>query len=199
MKDPKKGYDKWAKLYNVIEENMPMGKFKQEAIAQAKGKILEVGIGSGANLKYYKPEQDIIGIDFSKEMLNLANKKIMSLKLENIKLKEMNIEKMDFLDNTFDTVISTCVFCTVPNPEKGLKEIFRVLKPGGKAIFLEHMKSENSIINIFLWVMNQLTIRILGTSLLRETENSIRKAGFSKVTSKNLMMKDVLRLIVAEK
>lgn len=199
MKDPKKGYDKWAKLYNIIEENMPMGKFKQEAIAQAKAKILEVGIGSGANLKYYKSDQDVIGIDFSKEMLNLANKKIISLKLENIKLKEMNIENMDFLDDTFDTVISTCVFCTVPNPEKGLKEVFRVLKPGGKAIFLEHMKSENSIINIFLWVMNQLTIRILGTSLLRETEKSIRKAGFSKVTSKNLMMKDVLRLIVAEK
>ncbi|WP_297597798.1 class I SAM-dependent methyltransferase [uncultured Cetobacterium sp.] len=199
MKDPKKGYDRWAKLYNKIEENMPMGKFKKEAIDLAEGKILEVGIGSGANLKYYKNNLDIIGIDFSKEMLNLANKKITDLHLTNIKLKEMNIEEMNFLDNTFDTVVSTCVFCTVPNPKKGLKEIFRVLKPGGKAIFLEHMKSRYLIINIFLWILNQITTRVIGTSLLRDTENNIKEVGFSKVTSKNLMMKDVLKLIVAEK
>ncbi|MGL4671004.1 class I SAM-dependent methyltransferase, partial [Cetobacterium sp.] len=106
---------------------------------------------------------------------------------------------MSFEDESFDSVFSTCVFCTVPNPEKGISEVYRVLKKGGKAVFIEHMKSEYKLINVALKILNILTTRVLGTSLLRETEKSIRAAGFSEVVSKNLMMKDVLRLIIAKK
>lgn len=192
-------YSKWAKVYDRMEEKMPMGKYKRKAVNLLNGKILEIGIGSGTNLKFYNKNMDLTGIDFSKGMLKLAREKCKKLHLENVKLMEMDIENMDFPNNTFDSILSTCVFCTVPHPEKGLKEVYRVLKPGGKVIFLEHMKSKYFIINCFLNIMNPITKYFLGTSLLRETEDLIRKIGFSKVESKNVMMKDVLRFIIAEK
>lgn len=192
-------YSRIAKIFDKIEEKMPMNGIKKEAVEMLRGKILEVGIGSGASLKYYKKDLDITGIDFSIGMLNLAKEKSIDLELKNIKLLEMDIENMSFKNEIFDSVFSSCVFCTIPNPEKGISEVYRVLKIGGKAIFIEHMKSKNPIINIGLSFFNIFTKLILGTSLLRETEKTIRKAGFSKIVTKNIMLGDVVRLIVAEK
>lgn len=197
--ETKDKYSRMAKIFDKMEEKMPMNGIKKEAVNMLEGKILEIGIGSGACLKYYKKDSDVTGIDFSTGMLDLAKKKAKLLGLKNVKLLEMDIENMSFPDNTFDSVFSSCVFCTVPNPEKGIDEVYRVLKKGGKAVFIEHMKSSNFIINIGLTFLNIFTKSILGTSLLRETEKTIRYSGFSKVTSKNIMLGDVVRLIVAEK
>ncbi|MGL4936173.1 class I SAM-dependent methyltransferase [Cetobacterium sp.] len=192
-------YSRVAKLFDKIERNMPMKSVKENAVQMLNGKILEVGIGSGASLEYYPKDADVTGIDFSIGMLELAKKKSKLLDMKNITLLDMDIENMSFEDETFDSVFSSCVFCTVPNPEKGIGEVYRVLKKGGKAVFIEHMKSENEIINIALRFLNIFTKLILGTSLLRETEKTIRSVGFSKVVSRNIMLGDVVRFIVAEK
>ncbi|MCQ9627655.1 class I SAM-dependent methyltransferase [Cetobacterium somerae] len=190
--ETKDKYSRIANIFDKLEERMPMNEIKKEAVQMLKGKILEIGIGSGACLKYYEKKSDVTGIDFSIGMLNIAKKKAKLLGLENVKLLEMDIENMSFSDETFDSVFSSCVFCTIPNPKKGINEVYRVLKNGGKAVFIEHMKSENFIINIGLRVLNIFTRLILGTSLLRETEKTIREAGFSKVMSKNIMLGDVV-------
>ncbi|WP_047384805.1 MULTISPECIES: class I SAM-dependent methyltransferase [unclassified Cetobacterium] len=192
-------YSRIAKLFDKIERNMPMKSIKENAVQMLNGKILEVGIGSGASLEYYPKDADVTGIDFSIGMLELAKKKSKLLDMKNITLLDMDIENMSFEDETFDSVFSSCVFCTVPNPEKGIAEVYRVLKPGGKAVFIEHMRSENEIINLALRFLNIFTKLILGTSLIRETEKTIRNTGFSKVTSRNIMLGDVVRFIVAEK
>lgn len=192
-------YSRAAKIFDKIEAKMPMNGIKKEAVEMLTGKILEIGIGSGACLKYYKKDSDLTGIDFSTGMLNLAKEKAINLELKNIKLLEMDIENMNFKNETFDSIFSSCVFCTIPNPKKGIKEVYRVLKVGGKAVFIEHMKSEHFIINVGLTFFNVFTKLILGTSLLRETEKTIKNAGFSKVTSKNIMLGDVVKLIIAEK
>lgn len=195
----KEKYSRFSKIYDWVESKMPMNSFKKECVSLLTGKILEVGIGSGANLEFYREDMDVTGIDFSPGMLELAQKKLELHNLKNVQLLEMDIENMNFPDNTFHSVLSTCVFCTVPNPEKGLQEIYRVLKPGGRAIFLEHMKSTHAPINFFLTLLNLIIHPLLGTSLLRETEKTIREIGFSRVTSKNVMMGDVVRIIIAEK
>lgn len=197
--ETKDKYSRIANIFDKLEERMPMNEIKKEVVQMLKGKILEIGIGSGACLKYYEKKSDVTGIDFSIGMLNIAKKKAKLLGLENVKLLEMDIENMSFSDETFDSVFSSCVFCTIPNPKNGINEVYRVLKKDGKAVFIEHMKSENFIINIGLRVLNIFTKLILGTSLLRETEKTIREAGFSKVISKNIMLGDVVRLIIAEK
>lgn len=197
--ETKEKYSRFSKIYDFLEEKLPMNIYKKEAVSMLTGKILEIGIGSGANLKYFNNNMDITGVDFSSGMLKIAQDKANSLGLKNVTLLEMNIENMVFPDETFDSILSTCVFCTVPNPEKGLTEVYRVLKKGGKAVFLEHMKSKNIFINICLFLLTAIVYPLIGTSFIRETEKKIKASGFSKVECKNLMMGDVLKIIVAEK
>src|SRR5699024_12044622 len=96
----------------------------------------------------------------------------------------MDAEKMDFPDNTFDNVVSTCVFCSVTDPVKGLKEIRRVVKPEGKIVMLEHMRSENIVAGEMLDLINPLTVRIVGANINRKKIRNIEKAVI-KIEKKN--------------
>ncbi|MCX6074063.1 MAG: methyltransferase domain-containing protein [Campylobacterales bacterium] len=194
-------YTRIAKLYDLFQwplEMLHLSSLRSEVIAKGEGKILEVGIGTGKNLSYYPFSADLSGIDFSSGMLNIARRKAAQLGMNNTTLIEMDIEAMNFPDDSFDTIISTFVFCTVPHPDKGLRELYRVLKPGGKAIFLEHMKSCSKGLNAILWIMDTFSTPMLGTSMLRETQKEIEKAGFTVLKSQNKVF-DILRLIVATK
>ncbi len=100
---------------------------------------LEVGVGTGKNLPYYPREVEITAIDFSPGMLKRARKKASTDDLR-VALIEMDVQQLDFPDNYFDTVFATFVFCSVPDPVAGLKELKRVCKPEGKLLLLEHMR-----------------------------------------------------------
>ncbi len=160
--------------------------------------MLEVGVGTGKNLPYYNKDVDLTAIDFSPGMLEIAKSKKTEAYLKVLNLYEMDIQDLKFKDDTFDTVISTFVFCTVPDPIAGLKEVYRVLKPEGKVIFLEHMKSKYLVLNIFLYFMNIVSTRILGTSMIRETQKNIEQADFTIVSVENKLF-DIVRLIIATK
>ncbi|HEX5711190.1 MAG TPA: methyltransferase domain-containing protein [Sulfuricurvum sp.] len=194
-------YTRIAKLYDLFQwplELLHLSRLRSEVIALAEGKILEVGIGTGKNLPLYPLSADLTGIDFSRGMLEIARRKTARLGLHKMPLINMDIEAMSFPNNTFDTIISTFVFCTVPHPDQGLRELYRVLKPGGKAIFLEHMKSDSKGFNTLLWMIEKVATPLLGTSMLRETEKGIENAGFTILSSENKVF-DILRLIVATK
>lgn len=194
-------YTRISKFYDLFQwplELLHLSRLRGEVIAKAEGKILEVGIGTGKNLSFYPLSADLTGIDFSHGMLDIARRKTIQLGLHNTTLINIDIEAMSFPDNTFDTIISTFVFCTVPHPDQGLRELYRVLKPGGKVIFLEHMKSNSQWLNAFLWIMEKTTTPLLGTSMLRETQKGIENAGFTILSSENKVF-DILRLIIATK
>ena len=194
-------YNRIAKLYDLFQwpmEVLSLNRLRKEVISHAQGKMLEVGIGTGKNLPFYPPNCDLTGIDFSTGMLDIAREKMVKIGLVQCELIEMDIEEMSFSNDCFDTIVSSFVFCTVPHPDKGLNELYRVLKPGGKAIFLEHMKSSSKWLNAFLWMMDKITTPLLGTSMLRETQKEIEKAGFTILSSENKVF-DILRLIVAVK
>jgi len=199
--DASKKYNKIAKLYDFFEryiEKKLFSKFRKKLFEHIEGKVLELGAGTGKNFLYYSKDLEGYAIDFSNKMLEIAKKRKEALGLENIEILQMDIENLQFEDNTFDTVFSSFVFCTVPNPIKGLKQARRVLKEDGKAVFLEHMKSSKFINNIFLYMMNPLTKLLLGTSMIRETEKNIEKAGF-KIEKTYYLYKDIVRLIIARK
>jgi len=194
-------YSRVAKLYDWFEwpiEKLVFKKLRKEAISYAYGNVLEVGVGTGKNLPYYNGNIDLTAIDFSPGMLEIARGRKRELELKDIELYEMDVQDLKFKDNTFDTVVSTFVFCTVPDPIAGLKEVYRVVKPKGKVIFLEHMKSKYFIVNIMLYIMNILSEKLLGTSMIRETQKNIEKAGFT-ITSVEYKVLDVVRLIIAAK
>lgn len=112
---------------------------RSELAKEAKGKVLEIGIGTGGNFKYYSNAQEVFAVDWSKSSLEKAKEK---LNQEETGLKvvfsEADANKLPYEDNTFDSVMSTFNICSFQNPQAVLKEVERVLKPGGKAMFLDH-------------------------------------------------------------
>lgn len=124
-------------------------KERKHILSFAKGEILEIGIGTGSNLPFY-PERvtKISAIDYYTRDLN-------SERIE-VELKPYSCEHMLFENNSFDTVISTFCLCSINNPDQALQEIRRVLKPGGKLLFLEHGKAKTKFIQKMQNVVNPL-------------------------------------------
>ncbi len=178
----KNRYNRISKVYDVLEkpmESMSMGKWRGKLIEKIEGeKVLEVGVGTGKNFEYYPEELDVTGIDFSKNMLEKA--RIKSKDRKNTKLIEMDAQNMEFDDNTFDTVVTSCVFCSVPDPVEGLKEIRRVCKNNGKIIMLEHMRSDNEAVGKFMDIINFIPLNIWGANINRQTIENLKKAGFNE-------------------
>jgi phosphatidylethanolamine/phosphatidyl-N-methylethanolamine N-methyltransferase len=110
------------------------------------GKILEVGVGTGISLPYYRREHQVHGIDISPHMLERAHKRVHRKRLGNItQLTIMDARKMQFADNTFDSVVAAYVMSVVPEPEKVIREIERVCKPGGDVVIVNHFAAEKGM------------------------------------------------------
>jgi ubiquinone/menaquinone biosynthesis C-methylase UbiE len=194
----KNRYNRISKIYDLLEkpmESMSMDKWRLKLIERIEGeKVLEVGVGTGKNLSYYPEYLDLTGIDFSKNMLKKARDKVDNKK--NINLVEMDAQDMEFDDNTFDTVVTSCVFCSVPDPIKGLKEIRRVCKDNGKIIMLEHMRSNNELVGKFMDFINFIPLNIWGANINRQTMKNLIKAGFKEDNIKyENLWKDIVKLI----
>ena len=194
----KNRYNRISRIYDILErpmEVMMMSQWREKLVKAIEGEqVLEVGVGTGKNLFFYPDNLEIIGIDFSEKMLEKANKMINGK--ENIKLIEMDAQKMSFADDTFDTVITSCVFCSVPDPVEGLKEIRRVCKPDGKIIMLEHMRSQHNIVGNFMDIMNFIPLYTWGANINRDTIANILRAGFKEeeIETQDLWS-DIVKLI----
>ncbi|WP_297468882.1 class I SAM-dependent methyltransferase [Thermococcus sp.] len=193
-------YARLARYYDVLER--PLDRFfcplRRKAISFIEGKrILEVGVGVGKTLKYYPGDVELCGIDAVPEALVIAEKKAKALGL-NACFREADVEELPFPDKSFDTVVSSFVFCTVPNPKRGMEEILRVLKPGGRAIFLEHTRSDSRLINyLFLWPMKLILEPLLEDDPLRETHRLV--ARYFEIEREESHYRGIVRLIVARK
>ena len=108
--------------------------------------ILEVGIGTGLNLPLYPANCRITGIDLSEEMLEKAQDKVVELGLNNVTLKAMDATVMDFGDSEFDAAVATYTISAVPDPVAVLREMRRVVKPGGNIVLLNHFRSERRVV-----------------------------------------------------
>ncbi len=170
--------------------------FKSSLIAGVHGNVLEVGVGTGANLKFYPKHVHVTGIDFSPKMLSFARERAKEVALR-VQLLEMDVQHLTFADNTFDTVVSTCVFCSVPDPIAGLREIRRVLKPQGRLLMLEHMLSNHLPLALLLHVLNPLTVRATGANVNRKTLDNLKAAGFTITQWRPVAFFDVFRQIEA--
>ena len=107
--------------------------------------VLEVGIGTGLNLPLYPSDCRIAGIDLSEEMLKKAQEKVLELSLDNVTLKAMDATVMDFGDDEFDSAVATYTISAVPDPVGVLREMRRVVKPGGNIVLLNHFRSQGPL------------------------------------------------------
>jgi demethylmenaquinone methyltransferase/2-methoxy-6-polyprenyl-1,4-benzoquinol methylase len=192
-------YNRISAIYDLLEfpvEIFLYGRWREESLSNLKGRVLEVGVGTGRNLKYYPADSLVTGIDNSEGMLEKARKKAGGM--QNIILFLMDAEHMEFPDNTFDYVVTTFVLCSIPDPVKALKEMRRVLKPSGELIALEHMRSKNPLIARIEDLINPIMFFFIGDDMTRNTVGNIKKAGFTITEDKNLAFKDVFKKIRAK-
>ncbi|MER3493963.1 MAG: SAM-dependent methyltransferase [Mastigocladus sp. ERB_26_2] len=131
-----------------------LAKYRQEVLANVEGEVLEIGFGSGVNLSYY-PEHihKIITVDVNPGIHALAQKRIQASSIT-VDHHILSGENLPMADHTFNSVVSTWTLCSIENVEQALKEIYRVLKPGGRFFFIEHGLSNEP--NVQVW-QNRLT------------------------------------------
>lgn len=153
-------------------------------------KILEIGFGTGINLKFY-PEnvKHIIGIDANEGMLKQAEQKISQSKIK-IEIIHQSSESLPFEDESIDAVLSTYTLCSIKNVKSALKEIYRVLKPGGKYYFLEHGLADKPLTQKLQHLLNPIqNIWADGCNLNRNISELISDSGFKIFELKNYYMK----------
>jgi ubiquinone/menaquinone biosynthesis C-methylase UbiE len=184
------GYD----LFMRPLEWLGLGAQRREMLAALEGSILEVGIGTGVNLPYYGPNVELTGIDISPAMLRRAATRACKLGVR-VDLLEMDAEELGFPDAAFDYVISALVFCEVGDPERGLRELARVVKPDGQVILLEHVRSEKPWLGTLMDAANRITAPV-GENVNRRTVEYLEASGLELVEVKNRWL-DVLKSIRA--
>ena len=192
-------YNRISPIYELIDlplELLFFRRWRTEALSGLSGKVLEVGVGTGRNLKFYPAGAQVTGIDNSAGMLEIAREKAGGM--QNITLLLMDAEHLEFPDNSFDYVVTTFVLCTIPDPVQALKEMRRVLKPSGEFMALEHMHSSNPVIALFEDLINPFLFFLLGDHTTRHTLKNIEEAGFIVLEAKKLAFRDVFRKIRAK-
>jgi ubiquinone/menaquinone biosynthesis C-methylase UbiE len=194
-------YNRIAPLYDSMEglvERSRYTNWRDLLWSKVEGpRILEVGVGTGKNLRYYPVGAEMIAIDLSEKMLERAKRKASEQKLE-VHLQQMDVQKLEFADKSFDSVVASFVFCSVPDPVRGLMEVKRVCKEGGKVVLMEHMRSPNRVLNLFMDFVNLASARIMGENVNRRTVDNVRKSGLEVEQVTNLAF-GVFQLIEARK
>ena len=198
----RKRYDRVATIYDAFEaivERTGYSRWRKLLWSKVEGtRLLEVGVGTGKNFRYYSPQAEITAIDFSSKMLRRARAKAIKQKVK-VSLQQMDVQHLNFEDNTFDTVVGSFVFCSVPDPVRGLMEAKRVCKPGGKIVLLEHVRSANRVLGKLMDLANPLVVRMHGANINRHTVENVAKSGLVVEQVTNLGMGGMFRLIEARK
>ncbi len=128
----RKRYNRIAPVYDLMQnivERSRYSRWRQALWSKVEGKdILEVGVGTGRTFPYYPENADVTAIDFSEKMLSRAREKAEKQELK-AHLFQMDVQNLEFEDNTFDTVVSSFVFCSVPDPTRALMEVVMLFEP----------------------------------------------------------------------
>jgi len=190
-------WDRFAPHYDaglLLLERRLAG-WRQELLAGVRGRVLEVGAGTGANLPHYPPGTDLVLTEPSAGMLSRAQARAADLGYAP-DIRRASAQSLPFPDAAFDAVVSTLVFCNVPEPAAGLGEIRRVLKPGGRLLMIEHVRPPNPLLAGVAAGLDLITARIWGEHLTRETQREVARAGFEVVEDVPLWLWGTFRRIV---
>jgi len=197
----RRAYDRAAHWYDLQEwlpERLAFHKWRRQLWNLIPGGlVLEVGVGTGKNLRYYRQGQSVTAIDFSPKMLERARRNAQHGGVK-ATLQLMDVQALEFPDSSFDSAMSTFVFCSVPDPVRGLGEVRRVLRPGGRVYLLEHVLSRRQPARWLMQRLNGIMRTFDGANLNRDTVANVELAGFDLVDMRDLWG-DIVKLIVAER
>ena len=161
---------------SFVTERLLAGR-RQKVGESVRGRLLDIGFGTGLSLPHYPPSVDVIGIDASFGMLQFAQGQGKT-----VRLAQMDAEHLAFPDQTFDSVAFSLCLCTIPNPEQAVREAIRVARPGAPMAFLEHVRSHVLPIALLQDALNPLLVALQEDHFNRRTADLVRRAGV-EVTS----------------
>lgn len=190
-------YNRIAPFYDLMEwatEQSAFHEWRDDLWSHiSSGKILEVGVGTGKNIPYYPKDVEVIAIDLSERMLEKAKEKARTSD-KKVDLQHMDVQRLSFPDDTFDSAVATFVFCSVPFPIKGLQELNRVVKRGGNIWLLEHVRVNKPVIGFLMDAANPIVVRMMGANINRQTVENVKKAGLQILSVENIKG-DLVKLI----
>lgn len=194
-------YERIAPLYDRIEA-LAEGRYqpwRERLWSLVEGpKVLEVGVGTGKNMPFYPEGVEVTAIDLTPGMVERAHRRAEALKID-VDLQLGDVQELACPDNVFDDVVATFVFCSVPDPVLGLREVARVVKPGGQVLLLEHVRAANPVFGALMDVANPVVVRIVGANINRRTVENVRRSGLHLDQVEDLDMGGIFKLIVARK
>ncbi len=143
----REAYRIWAPIYDYSFGLLawPGCRLAVRKLNEIEGKVLEIGVGTGLSLPHYKPSLEVTGIDLSPDMLAKAAERVESLKLRRKTLMVMDASRLSFADESFDAAAVMYVMTVVPDPAAVMAEMWRVLRPGGMAIVVNHFSRERGL------------------------------------------------------
>jgi ubiquinone/menaquinone biosynthesis C-methylase UbiE len=195
--EAKRGHPIFAALYDPMAasaERRWMGEHRSRLLAGARGAVLEIGGGTGANLPHYRDIDRVTVAEPDSFMRKRLGQKLAEASVP-VEVSNAGAEALPFPDGSFDTVVSTLVLCTVPDQESALDEVRRVLRPGGRLFFIEHVRAEGStarwqdrLERLWGWLF-------AGCHPNRETVAAIEKAGFEMEAFESFLPPDPLSFL----
>ena len=172
-------YDRIAPLYDRLEagwERKYYTHWRAHLWSAVRGaRVLEIGVGTGKNIPFYPRNAHVTAIDLAPRMLAYARQREAQTSAA-IDFSVMDVQRLAFPDETFDSVVATFVFGSVPDPVCGLREVRRVTKTGGQTLLLEFVRPDG-VLGLVMDIVNPLVQRVYGANINRQTVDDMRRAG----------------------
>lgn len=172
-------YDSVARRYDRlirVPERLLFGDGRRWAAGRADGDVLELAVGTGRNLPHYRAGVRVTGVDISAAMVEIARVRA-GRSAAVVQLQVADAQQLPFEDAVFDTVVATLALCSIPDDARALSEAARVLRPGGRLVLLEHVRSPLAGVRAVQHALEPMMLRLEGDHLLREPETRTAQAG----------------------
>ena len=189
------GYDK---SIGFFEQRVFGPEHRAWACSRAVGDTLEVAVGTGLNLPLYPEEVNVTGIDLSPDMLAIASARATQLGVR-ATLRQADAQSLPFEDGSFDTVVCTYSLCNIPDPRLAVGEMKRVLRPDGRLVLVDHIRSS---VKVVLWtqkIVEFATSRLEGEHMTRRPLEHVQAQGLEVVERQRLGRAAIVERLVAVK
>jgi ubiquinone/menaquinone biosynthesis C-methylase UbiE len=167
------GYDRQISIF----ERLLFAGGRQWVCERAQGRVLELAVGTARNLPHYPSEVILTGVELSPEMLAIGRRRAAELGCE-ADLRLGDAQALEFPDESFDSVVCTLGLCTIPEPGRAVAEAWRVLRPAGRILLLEHVRSPLLPVRALQRLLEPLSVRFAADHLTREPLDYLRAEGF---------------------
>ncbi len=190
-------WDKSAKSYDgemALFERVLLADGRKWACSQASGDVLEVAIGTGRNLPFYRSDVRLTGVEFSPAMLDIARERASALDRQ-VDLRLGDAQALDLPDATFDTVLCTLSLCAIPDERRAIAEMKRVLRPGGRLVLVDHVAGSPAWVRAIQWLLELITIPLGGEHFRRRPLRVVQAEGFVVESSQRAKLGIIERVL----